>query len=296
MTRLVVLLASLSVIGLAIGQDDTNPTGPKPDGKAIEPKKDATKADPTPAEGEELDVHKTAERIAENAQKAGDRLKEKDPGEGTRKIQQDIIKDIDALLKKAQEPPPQPMSGDMNPMPPMMPPPMGGQQPKNPMGGMGGGQQSKSPMGSTGGSSQPKAGNSGGGGTGSEPKQGRRPRRDRQRGGDRPMGAGEPMANAGPGGMNPMPATPQPKDGQAGGENEKPTGDGGGNRFGRVSPKRKDEKLADLYKDVWGQLPDRLRQEMDLYYREKFMPRYSELLRQYYAALAEQKKAGTEGR
>ena len=35
---------------------------------------------------------------------------------------------------------------------------------------------------------------------------------------------------------------------------------------------------------------------MDLYYREQFMPRYSELLRQYYAALAEQRKKGTEDR
>jgi hypothetical protein len=110
------------------------------------------------------------------------------------------------------------------------------------------------------------------------------------------MGTGEPMANAGAGGMNPMPASPDPKDGQTGGRNDRPTGDGGGDRFGKASPKRKDEKLADLYKDVWGHLPDRLRQEMDLYYREKFMPRYTELLRQYYAALAEQKKAGTEDR
>jgi tRNA 2-selenouridine synthase SelU len=37
-----------------------------------------------------------------------------------------------------------------------------------------------------------------------------------------------------------------------------------------------------------------MRQEMDLYYREQFMPRYSELLRRYYAALAEQKKKGDD--
>jgi hypothetical protein len=160
----------------------------------------------------------------------------------------------------------------------------------------GSGQQSKSPMGGmSGGSSQSKAGNSGGGGgSGSESRQGRRQRRDRQPRGGNPMGAGQPMANSG--GMNPMPASPEPKDGQAGGRSEKPSGDGGGDRFGKMSPKRKDEKLGDLYKDVWGQLPDRLRQEMDLYYRERFMPRYSELLRQYYAALAEQKKAPTEDR
>src|SRR5262245_1904119 len=291
MIRRYVLLVSLSVIGLVAAQDVPKPAMPKADDKATEPKEDAPKADPKQSE-EDIDVHKTSERIAENAQKAGDRLKEKDPGEDTQKIQQEIVKDIDALIKKAQQPPP--MSSDMNPMP-MMPPPMGGAQQKSPMGGggAGGGQQSKSPMGGMGGSSQPKAG--GGGSGGSESKQGQRQRRDRQPRGDRPMGTGDPMANTGAGGMNPMPASPESKDGQMG-KTDRPTGDGGGVRFGQMSPKRKDEKLADLYKDLWGQLPDRLRQEMDLYYREKFMPRYSELLRQYYAALAEQKKSGKEDR
>ena len=293
MIRLCVLVVSLFVIGVVAAQEERKPAAPKAHGKTTDPKKEAPKADPKSPEGEEIDVHKTAERIAENAQKAGDRLKEKDPGEETRKIQQEIVKDIDSLIKKAQQPPPPPMNSDMSPMP-MMPPPMGGAQQKSPMGGTGGsGQQAKSPMGGAGGSSQPKAG-SGGGTGGSESKQGRRQRRDRKPRGDGPLGTGEPMANAG--GMNPMPASPDPRDGQPGGRNDRPTGDGGGDRFGKASPKRKDEKLADLYKDVWGHLPDRLRQEMDLYYREKFMPRYTELLRQYYAALAEQKKAGTEDR
>ncbi|MCS6850007.1 MAG: hypothetical protein NZ700_02420 [Gemmataceae bacterium] len=46
-------------------------------------------------------------------------------------------------------------------------------------------------------------------------------------------------------------------------------------------------KLADLYKDVWGHLPEKMRLEMDAFAREKFMPRYQELLKQYYATLAE---------
>ena len=101
------------------------------------------------------------------------------------------------------------------------------------------------------------------------------------------MGMNDPMAKGGSD-KNPMPAMPEPKD--AG--NDKSSAGG----FAKSSPKRQNDKLADLYKDVWGHLPDRLRQEMDLYYREKFMPRYSELLRQYYAALAEQRKKGTEDR
>jgi hypothetical protein len=47
------------------------------------------------------------------------------------------------------------------------------------------------------------------------------------------------------------------------------------------------ESLADVAKDIWGNLPDTLRQEFDHYYREQFMPRYRDLLQQYYLRLAE---------
>ena len=53
-------------------------------------------------------------------------------------------------------------------------------------------------------------------------------------------------------------------------------------------------KIADLYKDIWGHLPEKLRQEMDTYSREQFMAKYSDLLRQYYATLAE--KGRSKGR
>jgi hypothetical protein len=227
-----------------------------------------------------VDVQKTTDRIAENAQKAGDRLRAKDPGEDTRRIQQEIVKDIDALIKKAQQPPPQ--QGDMSPMPP---PPMGGmgEQSKSPMPKGGSGQQSKSPMGGMGGSAQSNAGQGGGSGS----KQGRRPRRERKPRGDAPMGMSDRTPRAD---MNPMAGRPDPKEGSGG--DKEGTMPAGSDRFGKASPRRQYDKLGDLYKDVWGHLPDRLRQEMDLYYREKFMPRYSDLLRRYYAALAEQKKSG----
>lgn len=44
-------------------------------------------------------------------------------------------------------------------------------------------------------------------------------------------------------------------------------------------------------KQVWGQLPDKLRQQAMQSYREQFMPRYNDLLKQYYNNLAEQEKA-----
>jgi hypothetical protein len=46
-------------------------------------------------------------------------------------------------------------------------------------------------------------------------------------------------------------------------------------------------KIADLYKEVWGHLPEALRQEMDQYAREKFMAKYGDLLKQYYTTIAE---------
>jgi hypothetical protein len=255
----------------------------------VDSKKDAPKADPKSPDGEDVDVQKTAERIADNAQKAGDRLKEKDPGEDTRKIQDEIIKDIDSLIKKAQRPPPPPMSSDMPP--PMMPPPKSDMPPPKsdmpmPMGGKSGG--SPMPMG---GMPMPKSGMGTGGGTGTEKKEGgRRPRRERKDRGEGPMGMNEPVPMPREAGKEPMPAKIEPKEGPMGGPKEKSDGD----KFGKPSPKRENDKLGELYKDVWGHLPDRMRQEMDLYYREQFMPRYSELLRRYYAALAEQKKKGDD--
>jgi hypothetical protein len=58
---------------------------------------------------------------------------------------------------------------------------------------------------------------------------------------------------------------------------------------GRGGPDTKERmsKIADLYKGVWGSLPETLRPEMDQYSRERFMPKYDDLLKQYYARVAE---------
>ncbi|GIW78707.1 MAG: hypothetical protein KatS3mg105_0514 [Gemmatales bacterium] len=59
-------------------------------------------------------------------------------------------------------------------------------------------------------------------------------------------------------------------------------GDGRGNKADQNS-----NKLADVYKDIWGHLPEKMRQEMDAYSREQFMMKYRDLLKQYYKTLAE---------
>ncbi|HXG11961.1 MAG TPA: hypothetical protein VNK04_19550 [Gemmataceae bacterium] len=46
-------------------------------------------------------------------------------------------------------------------------------------------------------------------------------------------------------------------------------------------------KLADIYKDVWGHLPETLRAEMNAYSRQEYMAKYAEAIKQYYATVAE---------
>ncbi|MEZ6140526.1 MAG: hypothetical protein R3B84_08140 [Zavarzinella sp.] len=63
-----------------------------------------------------------------------------------------------------------------------------------------------------------------------------------------------------------------------------------GDLFGKGSPAWRQEQLSKLYEDIWGQLPERARQEMDAYYREQFMPKYSDALKRYYETLAKQRQ------
>jgi colicin import membrane protein len=50
------------------------------------------------------------------------------------------------------------------------------------------------------------------------------------------------------------------------------------------------DKRPDAYKDIWGHLPEALRMQMDAYGREKFMAKYDDLLKQYYATIAEKER------
>ena len=61
----------------------------------------------------------------------------------------------------------------------------------------------------------------------------------------------------------------------------------GGQGVGKDSNRDKNT-IADLFKDIWGHLPQTKRLEMDAYSKERFMPKYEDLLRQYYRTIAEQ--------
>ena len=66
-----------------------------------------------------------------------------------------------------------------------------------------------------------------------------------------------------------------------------PSGMAGGNPNGKTIPKASLPFDEDVTKDVWGHLPDKLRQQMTQYYKEDVMPKYAEMLRLYYSTLAE---------
>jgi hypothetical protein len=96
-----------------------------------------------------------------------------------------------------------------------------------------------------------------------------------------PMGQGQPMG--------PMPMGGQPMGQQPMGQGQ-PMGPAGGAQPGVAGPTTPKPPLPPLddrvVKDVWGHLPPNLRQKMNQYYQEQFMPRYADMLKQYYADLA----------
>jgi len=74
------------------------------------------------------------------------------------------------------------------------------------------------------------------------------------------------------------PGQAKPSDQQANGQ--KPGAGGPGGQKSAMSN-------ADLYKDIWGHLPEKFRMEMDAYSRVEFMNKYNDLLKQYYTTIAE---------
>ena len=241
----------------------------------------------SPAKAEDPAV--VVDRIIKNSKDVGDRLEKKDAGTDTRTKQEKILSDIDALINRQEDPPPpnpdqnkdkdnkdkNPM--DMNPMPmmnPGMPPPKMGDMPMDKTGmGM---PMDKMGMGGMGGMNDPQPmpmGNA------------RRPRMNDPMAGEPKKDQGDPKPDPGkPDNKNG--GKPDPKDPKNQGGNT------GGMPGGKLPPPRGGLPFdEDVAKDVWGHLPDKLRQQMTQYYKEDVMPKYAELLRLYYSSLSE--KGGT---
>jgi hypothetical protein len=183
----------------------------------------------------EAEIKELIARLHKNMQASEDRLGQKDPGDATREIQKDILKDLDELLKQSQSQQDQDSQCQ------------DGSCEKE-----GQGQSQKKNRKS----SSKKSGQ----------KQGQQTAKKKS--------SGNPKSSANKGG----------KQGQ-----QQVKGDGkisSDTTKGQGSEKN-DNRVSELYKDIWGNYPERQRQEMDTYARERFMPRYEELLRQYYRTVSE---------
>jgi hypothetical protein len=251
-----------------------------------------------PPAGETEDAAAIAERIARTTKAVGDRLAERDTGPETLKGQEQVRRDIDALLKSLENPPPMGGGGEGGSPPPpagggqggSLPPPSGGGGQGGPMKPTGG-QGQQQPMGGAGQGGQPQGGGQPMGGGQGRPRRGGRGQQQPTGGADRQPGTPQPQ------GGRPMPGE-QPAGGQAGRE---PMGQGKaggeGKPAGGMTPGTGGGKstpalpLAEaIAKDFWGHLPEQPRQRMMQFFREQYMSRYKDLLPQYYSSLAEKEK------
>ena len=258
--------------------------------------------DPAPGAAKAEDPADVVNRIVANAKQASDKLAMTDAGEGTRATQSTILKDIDKLL----DPPDSPPKGgggdssDMNKQDKgdgkgdgkndQKDPGKNDGMGNDPKGGMNPGKGGTDKDGGKGGN-DPKGGMNpggmapGGGEKGAQANAGRRPRMGQPKDGKEPGGS----ANAGQKNNQP-PAGKAPSNSVAKNDPKTPPNAGGatdGKTDRPPPPLSAPLPLADeVAKEVWGHLPEGLRQQMSQYYREEFMPRYAGLLRQYYSSLA----------
>jgi hypothetical protein len=83
----------------------------------------------------------------------------------------------------------------------------------------------------------------------------------------------------------------QPQRGQEG-QSEQPMDIADGNQPGGGGKGGKEDanKIADIYKEVWGHLPESMRAEMNAYSREQFMAKYEDVIKKYYSAISEKSR------
>jgi hypothetical protein len=254
-------LLGLSLMGAAAPHADVQ-SAPQP--REIRP--DGSR-DPVPAPPKAEDPRETVERIIKNSKEVGDKLAMSDIGTDTRSKQGTILKDIQSLIKRQEDPPPQSdqnkdmnndpkdkQSNDMDKKKDMMP--MAGMNdPPPPGNGM-----DNQPMGNP---DQPKT------------------RKQRQQGKDESKEKGmdehkDPNDNKNQSKGSPSQDTKQKNGGMAG---QAPMGS-----IPQVPTIPQEDAVV---KDVWGYLPDKLRQQTMQYYKQEVMPRYAKLLEHYYSSLSD---------
>jgi hypothetical protein len=240
---------------------------------------DGTRApSPEPTSRKAEDPLQVVDRIIKNSNRVGDKLAKTDIGNDTQDIQNSILKDIQSLIDLEDKTPP-PKSGDdksnEDNKPEQQPEdksnkkeqpmPMGGMKDMQPMDGM---KQQPMPMGGTKEQPMPMGGD--------EPK-GRRPRQTEPN--QQKMKEKHPDAGMKPAGSDKQPMSETKKYGSG-----RPDPQGEPKKVDRSTTLPFEEEIV---KDVWGHLPDKLRQQATEYYKQEFMPRYSKLLEHYYSSRLE---------
>jgi len=205
-----------------------------------------------PAEPE-IDEQELLNRIGKNMRASEERLDKRDVGDGTRQVQRDVVKGLDDLIRQSQN---------------------GGQQ----------GQDDQQDQQSQGGASQDQQ------------------KQKQQRAQQAKQSAGQPKNQRGQQNQRAQREArrAQKQRGQRSAQGKQQQGDqqqndaqqGAGNNpgAGKGGPQGEPNKIADVYKDIWGHLPETMRAEMDAYGREKFMAKYEELIKRYYDRAARESR------
>jgi len=226
---------------------EKRPEEKKPD-KKVDDKPEPLTKDGEPMDAEE-DEKEVLERVARNMKTVEERLVNKEINDSTRQLQDDIVKDLEALIKNAEDP-------------------QGGEQGNEEMQQGGNDNQDKE---------QGKQGQKGKSGS----------KKGMKKSGSQKGSAGKQKQKGNQGG--PMqPGTAQVKSGEqekSEGNGGKNPGKGGNNKDAPLDPARD----ADINKDSWGHLPETLRAQMNAYSsREKYMSKHQDLIKQYYKTIAAQ--------
>ena len=276
MTRL--LFLSLLMVGLVSISASCADVEIAPPPREIRP--DGTRDPaPTPAVEKAPNPLETVERIIKNSKSVSDKLAMSDIGTETRKTQGVILKDIQSLIDQQENPPSSNSNQNQDMDKDKKPNDMNDMKNDMPMNDK---SNQKKDMPGNGGTDQgPK-------GDGSDKQKGRQPR---QQPGDQPKGkGGDPMnqsenSNAGKeksngGSKKPGPSSQNANAGTIPKEPKK-------GKDPPTTPSIPPEE--NMNKNVWGYLPDKLRQQAMQYYKQEFMPRYEKLLEHYYSSLDDKK-------
>jgi hypothetical protein len=226
----------------------------------------------------------TVDRIIKNSKAVGDKLAGTDTGKATQSTQNRILKDIESLINMQNDSSSK-SGGDSSDK---------DKNQKNSDKNSGKKSDGKDPSGGMK-NQQPEGRNQPMGGT--EPKN---DKNQQAKGGHRPRkGSGQPKdsgsdkdSGMAAGSPKDQEQGPMPGGGTAGGAGPGPNknakaGAIAGNPMGPAKTAQPTLPInEEVVKEVWGHLPDKLRQQVTQYYREQFMPKYADLLKQYYSSLA----------